>query len=139
MALSDGDNAILGSRFAYQLYNRLKNHWRTSAAPANAQPGMIFSDDDDDKLYHIIGGSAGSDEVLQEAGSADATPHFDNLVLDVDDSDVDAPPTDAQLDALFPAHPDGFIGFVKDTTSGGSAWLVMYHGGWWYIEMTLAV
>lgn len=136
MALSDGDNALTGDRFAYQQYNRLKNHWRGASLPTNAQPGMIFSDSDDDKLWHVIG--SGEDEILQETQSADARPVFDNLYLDVDASDVSSPPLDVELDAIFPGVTDGFVGFVHDTTSGGSVWLVMYDSGWWYLEMLLA-
>jgi hypothetical protein len=98
---------------------------------------MIFSDEDDDKLWHVLG--SGEDEILQETQSADARPVFDNLYLDVDASDVSSPPLDAELDAIFTGVTDGFIGFVQDTTSGGSLWLVAYNGGWWYAELTLAL
>lgn len=139
MPFIDGADAILGDCFGYPEANALKNNWRGLVSPANAQPGMLFSDEDDDKLYHAIGGSGGWEEVLQESLSADKTPIFDNLILDVDASDVSDPPTDGELDAIFPTHPDGFIGFVQDTTSAGSLWLVVYNGGWWYVEMALAV
>lgn len=137
MALSNGDDAVLGDRWAYQQYNRLKDHWRGATLPTNAQPGMIFSDSDDDKLWHVLG--SGEDEILQETQSADARPRFDNLYLDVDASDVSDPPTDAQLDALFPGATEGFIGLVQDTTSGGSLWFVVYNSGWWYVEFSFAV
>lgn len=136
MALIDGDDFVSGDILSYQEGNRLKNHWRGPSAPANIKAGMLFSDSDDNKLYHMGGAP---EEVLQLTRSVDKTPQFDNLVLDVDESDVSDPPQDSELDAIFPVHPDGFIGFVKDTTSGGSLWMVTYHGGWWYVEMTLAV
>jgi hypothetical protein len=137
MALSNGDEAVSGDRFAFQQYNRLKDNWRGPTLPTNAQPGMIFSDSDDDKLWHVLG--SGEDEILQETQSADARPIFDNLYLDVDASDVADPPTHAQLDVLFPGVTDGFIGLVQDTTSAGSLWLVIYNSGWWYVEFSLAI
>lgn len=139
MALSDGEDFVTGDILSYQEANRLKNNFRGATAPTIPSTGMLFSDSDDDKLYHHGADSLGWDEVLQAARSADVTPVFDNLVLDVDASNVADPPSDAQLDALWPTHPNGFIGIVHDTTSAGSVWLCIYDSGWWYIEMALAV
>jgi hypothetical protein len=51
------------------------------------------------------------------------------------------PPTEAELVVVFGSSPgQGFIGFVKDTSSGGSMWLVQFDGvTWWILEMTAAV
>lgn len=57
MGLIDGDNFVNGSILSYQEMNRIKNNWRAAAAPANIQPGMIFSDSDDDRTW-IQGASA---------------------------------------------------------------------------------
>jgi hypothetical protein len=139
MALIDGDDFILGSLESYQQNNRIKNHWRGPTAPTNPQPGMLFSDADDNKLYHYGDDSIGWDEILQAARSFDATPIFNNLILDVDASDVTDPPTAAELNAIFGATPgDGFIGLVQDTSSGGSLYLAIYSGGWWVLELALA-
>jgi len=144
MALIDGDDFVSGDPFSFQEANRMKNHWRQSDPKTNVSnpsPGMLESDADDDKLYHVVEASGlnGFDEVLQKSLSADVTPAFDNLILDVDESDVSDPPTDAELDALFPAKTDGFVGFVKDTSSAGPLYIVAYYGGWYYVELTLAV
>ncbi|MBU1067207.1 hypothetical protein KKE60_05440 [Patescibacteria group bacterium] len=139
MALIDGDDFLSGDIFSFQEANRIKNNFRGAAAPTGASEGMLFSDEGDDKLWHRVGISASWDEVLQETLSAGATPEFNNLILDVDPSDVSSPPTDAELEAIFPVHPNGFMGFVQDTTSGGSLWMVVYNSGWWYIEFALAV
>ncbi len=51
-----------GELFCDELYNNLKNHWRAnyggepcgSAGLEYLQPGMIISDEYDDRLYHVI-------------------------------------------------------------------------------------
>jgi hypothetical protein len=141
MALINGDDFVWGNFGTYQEWNRIKNNWRGSTPPSNIQPGMLFSDADDDKLYHAISGSGNPlEEVLQETLSADKTPQFDNLILDIDSSDISDPPTAAELNAIFPVAVAGFMGFVKDTSSGGSMWLVTYDGAtWWVVEMAAAV
>lgn len=139
MALIDGDDFVLGDIGSYQEWNRVKNNWRAAAGPANPQPGMLFSDSDDNKLYQYGDDSTGWDEVLQAARSFDATPIFDNLILDIDASDVTDPPTAAELNAIFGATPgDGFIGLVQDTSSLGSLYLAIYSGAWWVIEFIAA-
>ena len=55
MSLLTGDDAILDSVFSYQIANKFKNHWRGASPPANPQAGMIFSDSDDNKVYHWTG------------------------------------------------------------------------------------
>jgi len=52
MGLSDGDAFVSGDIFSYQQGNRIKDAWRGATAPTNPQPGSLFSDSDDDKLYH---------------------------------------------------------------------------------------
>lgn len=50
-ALSQGEDYVDGYVFGFQDANQLKDHWRGAASPANIQPGMLFSDSDDDELY----------------------------------------------------------------------------------------
>ena len=68
-----GDDGILDDLFSYQVYNKIKNHWRAAAVPADIQPGMIWSDSDDDKLYHH---GAADEEILQLTRSFDVNPQF---------------------------------------------------------------
>jgi hypothetical protein len=142
MALIDGDNFVNGSLFSYQEGNRLKNHWRGSSAPSNIQPGMLFSDSDNDKLFHAGAGTGSPlDEVLQETRSPDASPIFDNLYLDLDSASVTDPPTDAELKAKFGATPtEGFIGFLKNTTSGSNKVYIIFADGtnYFFHELTKA-
>jgi hypothetical protein len=142
MALINGDNFILGDLLSFQQANRLKDHWRAASVPSNFQPGMLYSDSDDDKLYH---GTAGSgiplEEVLQETKSADVSPIFDNLFLDLDSASVSDPPTDAQLKSKFGNPPiEGFIGFLKNTSSGSNKVYKIFADGtdYFYQELTKA-
>lgn len=41
-----------GDKLGYQDVNEIKNNYRGSAEPASIQPGMLFSDSDDEALYH---------------------------------------------------------------------------------------
>ena len=77
-----GDDGILDDLFSYQVYNKIKNHWRAAAAPADRQPGMIRSDSDDDKLHHYgnVGGAAW-EEILQLTRSNDVSPQFATVRL----------------------------------------------------------
>lgn len=52
MGLIDGDDFVSGDIFSYQEANRIKNNWRAASAPSNPQPGSLFSDSDNEKLYH---------------------------------------------------------------------------------------
>jgi hypothetical protein len=63
MAFIDGDDPINGSLFSFQEWERMKNNWRGVAAPANIQPGMPFSSNVADRLYHM--GTAALEEVVQ--------------------------------------------------------------------------
>ncbi len=59
--------------------------------------------------------------------------------LDITESDVSSPPTGAELDALFPDADTGYMALIKDTSSGGSLWLVVYDGAsWWVLEFGAA-
>ena len=67
--LSTGADAEGGERFGNCEYNDIKNHWRMSDPCANLtdiQPGMIVSDEDDDRLYvaSLVSGCPCS-EILQ--------------------------------------------------------------------------
>ena len=71
MAYIDGDNFINGAILSYQEGNRIKNNWRGAAAPANVQPGMIYSDSTTDRIYHR--GAAALEELVQLTRSRLAT------------------------------------------------------------------
>ena len=75
----------VGEGYCHTLINLMKNHWRMSdpcANLTNIQPGMVVSDEDDDKLYHYTGLSgAPCEEVLQETLSADKVPIFASVEL----------------------------------------------------------
>ena len=74
MAFADGDDFVTGSILSFQQANRMKNNFRGASAPSNVQPGMTYSDSDDDKFYHM--GAVASEEVLQATRSADIIPRF---------------------------------------------------------------
>ena len=50
--IATGSDAVIDDLFSFQVYNKLKNHWRAATAPTDIQDGMIWSDSDDNKLYH---------------------------------------------------------------------------------------
>jgi|WetSurSiteA1Bulk_404760.scaffolds.fasta_scaffold00434_16 hypothetical protein len=141
MAYSDGDDFIDGAILSFQQANRLKNHFRGATAPSNAQEGMIFSGASNDKVWHRIGSSLEWDEILQETMSFDATPMFDNLILDLDSAELSDPPTDAELSGAFGSSmPQGFIGFIQDATSAAKVYLVFSDGtNYFYLEMAQAL
>lgn len=67
--LAKGSDSEGGERFGNCEYNDIKNHWRTSDPCANLsdlQPGMIVSDENDDRLY-VVSLVSGCDcsEILQ--------------------------------------------------------------------------
>lgn len=66
MALRDGDDAINGKFFPFQMYNRFKNWW-FQAAPkeniSNPQAGMTVHDSNDERLH--VKRAAGWGEILQ--------------------------------------------------------------------------
>lgn len=140
MPLLDGEDAVNGDCFGYREANAIKNHFRGSSFPT-WEPGLLFSDEDDEKLWHATGTSSTWDEVLQETGSADARPIFDNLFLDVDTGSVSDPPTESELIAIFGTTPgDGFIGFVLGTDSPVKMYQVFFNSGiFYYVELTAAV
>ena len=78
MGLETGIDYVDGSIGSFQQQNREKNHWRGSAAPSSIQPGMIFSDSDDDRIYHA-GLSSALEEILQATRSRAVTPQFTYL------------------------------------------------------------
>lgn len=75
--LSTGADAVGGERFGNCEYNDIKNHFRDTYGedPCSAsgteldeaQPGMIISNETDDRLYHVILASGcGCSEILQD-------------------------------------------------------------------------
>lgn len=131
--------------FCDALVNFLKNHWHQAnvqAALSEAVPGIIASEAGTNDLFHRLDDSDVWDEILQERHSEDAEPIFTALQLQVVESDVSDPPTDAELDALFgtpAAIGVGWHCFVKDTSSGGKLYLVTSDGSnWWTFTGTLA-
>ena len=66
MALKDGDNAINGRFFPFQMYNRFKNFWRQAAPKeniSNPQAGMVVSDSNDERIHAKR--ASGWGEILQ--------------------------------------------------------------------------
>lgn len=144
--LDKGGLVAIDEFFPFQQYNRVLTHFRQSdpkTALTEAQPGMIADDSADNRLWHKTDDSLVWDEVLQAYSSHDAEPIFKALKLQVKESDVSAPPTDAELDALFgtpESNGNGWHCFVKDTGSGGVLYLVVAYGSEWYtFAGTLAV
>jgi len=141
-----GANLVRGFKYPFQLFNRIKNNWRQSdplSVLTSAQPGMIASDSDDDKLHHFIGQSPGHDEILQENFSFDVEPVFAALRLGVTASDVSDPPTDAELVALFGQPWDagaGWHAFLWDGISASDKFYLVASDGlnWRYVALTAA-
>ncbi len=77
--LSTGADAVTGDRLDYDVYNKLKNHWRGAAAPAGVVAGELMSRTTTDKLMHR--GTSTEEEVLQATRSSDVTPVFSGLKL----------------------------------------------------------
>ena len=78
MALRDGDDAINGKFFPFQMYNRFKNFWRQAAPKeniSNPQAGMIVNDSNDERLH--VKRAADWGEILQ----ADKVMTFEGEVL----------------------------------------------------------
>ncbi len=70
MALIDGDDAVIGQAYPFQHFNRIKNHFQQNAPQeelTNPQPGMIVSDNVDNRLWHKLV-AAGFAELLQAGG-----------------------------------------------------------------------
>lgn len=77
--LLEGNDSVGGEDFCEDVYNLLKNHWRQADPIANLSgktAGMIVSDSDDEKLYHITDESPAYDEILQATNSFDVIPYF---------------------------------------------------------------
>ncbi len=84
--LLEGADAEGYEDFCEEVYNALKNNWRQSDPCTNVsekQPGMILSDEDDEKLYHVGLDSYICDEILQERRSFDAIPIFQSVDLGI--------------------------------------------------------
>ena len=146
MGYKEGEDLVVNFKYPFQHFNRIKNHWRQSgpkAALTDAVPGMLVSDEDDDKLWHKTGDSIGWDEALQEMNSFDARPVFSRLTLDVEAADVSDPPTEAELDVVFtsPASMgEGQHVLLLNTHSGGKLYLVVSDGSsYWTFQGALAV
>jgi len=146
MGYKEGEDLTVNFKYPFQHFNRIKNHWRQSdpkSALTDAQPGMIASDSDDEKLWHKRGDSVDWDEVLQEQGSYDAKPHFAQLTLDVDLAAITEPPTDAELDGIYTSPAtlgNGGIAFVKNSGGTGIVYMVVSDGiFFWTFAGTKAV
>ena len=61
---ASGANFTDGDKLGYQDLNEVKNNYRGATEPASIQPGMLFSDSDDEKLYHRQ--AAASKRLMQE-------------------------------------------------------------------------
>ena len=85
MAYFEGDDFINGAILSYQQGNRMKNNWRGAAYPTNIQPGMIFSSNVDDRLYHRGAAAApgGLEEIIQLTRSRLNAGVFEMLSLNI--------------------------------------------------------
>lgn len=63
MAFSDGDPFVSGSLYSFQQGNRMMQNYRGATVPSNLQDGALWSDSDDDRLWHQ---GAALDEVFTE-------------------------------------------------------------------------
>ena len=63
MAFSDGDPFVSGSLYSFQQGNRMMQNYRGASVPSNLQDGALWSDSDDDRLWHQ---GASLDEVFTE-------------------------------------------------------------------------
>lgn len=147
MGYKEGADLGLNFMYPYQHFNRIKDHWRMPGVMAfmtSAVPGMIVSEEADDRLYHKLEAAGIWDEILQAASSHDAEPIFSALQLDVIETDmVSDPPTDAELDALFGGTPaeagTGWHKFVRNIIYGNN-YLIWSDGtAWIYAEGTAAL
>jgi hypothetical protein len=62
--LADGIDFVVDDVLSFQEMNRIKDHWRSGSPPANPVAGMIYSDSDDDSLYHRT--AAAWQKIVQE-------------------------------------------------------------------------
>ena len=81
MALIDGDDAVWGSCYTFEQFNRIKNHWSQNAPQVSLilslVAGMIVSDNVDNRLWHKLVGAGEIEEILQAGGVLT----FENEVL----------------------------------------------------------
>lgn len=84
MGYREGADLVLGFKYPFQHFNRIKNHFPVSnpiVTLFDAVAGMIAHDTDDDKLWHFCGQSPGYDEILQAAFSYNTDVVFNALLL----------------------------------------------------------
>jgi len=143
--LLEGYDAEGGEDYCEDVHNLIKNNWRQSDPLTNLtgkQEGMIVSDSDDDKLYHINDESIGHDEILQEHGSHDTRPRFSRLTLDVDTAAITEPPTEAELNGEYGSAAlmgAGQYVFLKNTGGTERVYLIMSDGvNYWTFAGVLA-
>jgi len=74
MALSDGDLFVSGSILSYQQANRIYQNFRAATVPTALQAGGLWSDSDDDRLWH-----QGASELL-EVFTEKTTLTWENLL-----------------------------------------------------------
>ena len=116
--------------YGQQDANEDKNHNR-QAGPVGSmtdlQPGMIVSDSDDEKLWHIT--AAGENEIVQR--------------LEVFSAALSDPPTEAEIIALVGTAAvvgEGGIRLIQDANSPFKKYLVTSNGTlFYYVLMTEAV
>jgi hypothetical protein len=66
---ASGADFVNGDKLGYQDVNEIKNNYRLATEPASIQPGMLFSNSADEKLYHAQ--AAARKRILQETDSAE--------------------------------------------------------------------
>jgi len=126
----NGTDYIQDQLYSYQDANEDKNHNRQADPVGNMtdlQPGMIVSDSDDEKLWHIT--AAGENEIVQR--------------LEVFSAALSDPPTEAEIIALVGTAAvvgEGGIRLIQDANSPFKKYLVTSNGTlFYYVLMTEAV
>ena len=79
MSLEGGDLFVTGDLLSYQQMNRIMQNRRGTSEPASWVVGMLWSQTVTDKLFHE--GTAGHEEVLQEARSSDVDVSLKDLTI----------------------------------------------------------
>lgn len=74
MGLADGDLYVSGSILSFQQMKRVYQNFRAATVPSNLQAGALWSDSDDDRLWH-----QGATELL-EVFTEKTTLTFENLL-----------------------------------------------------------
>jgi len=126
----DGTDYIDDELYSRQSANEDKNHNRQAdpvGTLTDVQPGMILSDSDDEKLWHVT--AAGENEIVQRLGVFSAA--------------LSDPPTEAEIIALVGTAAvvgEGGKRLIQDANSPFEKYLVTSNGAFfYYVLLTEAV